>query len=265
MRYLLFYIVILLANVIQGITGFAGTILAMPFSLRLVGMETAVPVLNVLGMASGLYVTLGYLKSVDLPELKRVLKVMGPALIAGILIRTLLSGRPGLLYRILGVIVLLIAIKGLYDLFGPGRTSASTQGQASASPQADGPGNAKSSGGPNRAVQLALLVSAGLVHGMFVCGGPLLIGYLAGRLPDKARFRATISTVWIFLDGAILISQLISGMWTIGLLKVQIASFPFLLAGMYIGGLLFKKMDQRVFMILTYVLLLISSATLFFK
>ena len=46
MKQFLFYIVILLANIIQGITGFAGTILAMPFSVRLVGMETAVPVLT---------------------------------------------------------------------------------------------------------------------------------------------------------------------------------------------------------------------------
>ena len=32
MSEILFYIVIFLANIIQGITGFAGTILAMPFS-----------------------------------------------------------------------------------------------------------------------------------------------------------------------------------------------------------------------------------------
>ena len=48
MKELLFYIVILLANIIQGITGFAGTILAMPFSLILVGYDVAKPVLNVL-------------------------------------------------------------------------------------------------------------------------------------------------------------------------------------------------------------------------
>jgi len=243
MNHLLFYLVILCANVIQGITGFAGTILAMPFSLRLVGMETAVPVLNALGMASGIYVFCGNRRSVDWAELKRVLIFMGPALLAGVLVRTLLSGHPGLLYRMLGTIVLLIAIKGLYDLLGKapktGRGSAPT--------------------GP------ILLIAAGLVHGMFVCGGPLLIGYLAGRLTDKAKFRATISTVWIFLNGALLATQIAAGQWTAGLLKVQLISLPFLIAGMYLGGLLFKKMDQRFFMILTYVLLLISAVTLFFK
>ena len=252
MRYLLFYIVILLANVIQGITGFAGTILAMPFSLRLVGMDIAVPVLNALGMASGIYVFCGNRESVDRAELKRVLVFMGPALIAGIFIRTALSGRPGLLYRILGGIVLLIAIKGLYDLFGEKREA----GRAAAGMQ---DASTDAVRGP------ALLISAGLVHGMFVCGGPLLIGYLAGRLTDKARFRATISTVWIFLNGALLATQIASGQWTAELLKVQLISLPFLVMGMYIGSLLFRRMDQRFFMILTYILLLISAVTLFFK
>ena len=53
MHYALFFLVILAANVIQGITGFAGTILAMPPSLMLVGYPVAKPVLNVLGLQIG--------------------------------------------------------------------------------------------------------------------------------------------------------------------------------------------------------------------
>ena len=50
MNTVLFYIIIFLTNVIQGITGFAGTILAMPPSLILVGYDVAKPILNVLGI-----------------------------------------------------------------------------------------------------------------------------------------------------------------------------------------------------------------------
>lgn len=39
MNYILFLLVILLTNIIQGITGFAGTILAMPPGLMLVGIR----------------------------------------------------------------------------------------------------------------------------------------------------------------------------------------------------------------------------------
>ena len=249
MKRILFYIVILLANIIQGITGFAGTILAMPFSLKLVGMDTAVPVLNALGLLSGIYVFAGNRRSVNTKELLRVVLIMGIPLLAGIWIRGRLAQNPRLLYAVLGVLVLFIAIRGLVSTLRP---KCSETGE-------------KQPSGGNAVLQTALLVAAGLVHGMFVCGGPLLISYLAQRLDKKEEFRATISTVWIFLNGILLITQIIGGQWNAQLLKVQLISIPFLLAGMFLGSLLYKRMSQRVFMIITYILLLIASATLFFK
>ena len=254
MELALFYIVILLANIIQGITGFAGTILAMPFSLKLVGMDTAVPVLNALGLLSGIYVFAGNFRHVDKKELLRVAAVMIPTLLIGMWIRRRLAGSPRLLYVILGVLVIVIGIMGLVSTLG-GRSS-----------ETGGKGPQKASPGASAEIpQFLLLAAAGLVHGMFVCGGPLLIGYLTGRIKEKTAFRATISTVWIFLNGIMLITQIAAGQWNMQLLKVQLISVPFLLAGMFLGGLLYKRMSQRVFMIITYVLLLIAGATLFFK
>ena len=246
MKFALFYIVILLANVIQGITGFAGTILAMPFSLKLVGMDTAVPVLNALGLLSGVYVLAGNYRSVEKKELLRVIAVMGPALLLGMWIRGRLSADPKILYFVLGVLAVAIGIAGLISAL---RWKNEERQEA----------------GTTRALQLILLIAAGLVHGMFVCGGPLLIGYLTERIKEKTAFRATISTVWIFLNGIMLITQIAGGQWNAQLLKVQLISVPFLLAGMFLGGILYKRMSQRVFMIITYILLIIAGATLFFK
>ena len=64
MNQILFFTVILLTNIIQGITGFAGTILAMPPSLMLVGYDIAKPILNVLAIFSGVYVFAGNYKKV---------------------------------------------------------------------------------------------------------------------------------------------------------------------------------------------------------
>ena len=47
---ILFQIVLFLSNTIQTITGFAGTLLAMPFSIRLVGIEEAKAVINIFTM-----------------------------------------------------------------------------------------------------------------------------------------------------------------------------------------------------------------------
>ena len=48
-RNILFFVVVFLTNIIQCVTGFAGTVLAMPFSVLLVGYDTARPILNALG------------------------------------------------------------------------------------------------------------------------------------------------------------------------------------------------------------------------
>ena len=68
----LFLLVIFGANIMQGITGFAGTILAMSPSLLLVGYDIAKPVLNVLALISGAYVFLGNVKYVNWRELWKI-------------------------------------------------------------------------------------------------------------------------------------------------------------------------------------------------
>lgn len=242
MEYVLFYLTILLTHIIQGITGFAGTLLAMPFSLRLVGVDVAVPVLNGLGIASGLYIFLGNRKHVVWKEVLRVLAVMIPFMLGGVFLRKLLEGQSRVLFLILGIIVLVLALKGIYDLFF-----------------------AKEEKPLPTAVRYGALVLAGVVHGMFVCGGPLLIIYIADRLPKKENFRATLSAIWMVLDGILLVTQLIAGDWSLPLLKTQLIALPVLVAAMIIGSILYKKMSQRLFMIITYILLLISGVSLFFK
>ncbi len=249
MNDILFYLVILITNIIQGITGFAGTVLAMPFSLRLVGMDVAVPVLNLFGFLSGIYVFLGNRESLDKKVLLKVLSVMGPFVIAGLFIRKFLSGNVQLLYYILGVIVILFSLQGLIKALRKKETDAGKEVVTSR----DTP------------FMNLLLLLAGVVHGMYVCGGPILISYMTGRLKDKSAFRATISTIWIFLNGVILLSHVATGSFTGQVLKSSLIALPFLLLGMFIGSLLYKRMSQRFFVNLTYVLLFISGLSLFFK
>jgi len=245
METLLFYVVIFFSHIMQGITGFAGTLLAMPMSLRLVGGSTAVPVLNGLGFAAGLYVFIEKRKHVVWKELALVLAVMIPTMLAGAELRRLLSGHERFLYILLGVIILLLSAKGIYDLIAERKNWKRIRLPA--------------------AVRWGALVVGGIVHGMFVCGGPFLIIYLTERLPEKESFRATLSTSWIFLNGILLAAQITMGVWTLELLKIQLIALPVLVAAMLIGSLLYKRMSQRVFMAITYVLLVLSGISLFLK
>ena len=113
---ILFYIVILLTNIIHGITGFAGTILAMPPSLMLVGYDIAKPILNVLAIFSGVYVFVGNYKSINWKELARIVVVMALGIVGAVYIKGLFIGKEHLLYKLLGLLVIGLSVQGLYKL-----------------------------------------------------------------------------------------------------------------------------------------------------
>ena len=243
LNHILFYVTLFLSNIIQGITGFAGTLLAMPFSLRLVGADIAVPVLNSLGFVSGLYVFLGNRDKVVWSEIKKVVLIMIPFMFLGVLIRERLMDQQRLLYMILGVLVLIMAFRGLKDIF---MKSGSSEKKKLSDP-----------------VMNVILILSGIIHGMFVSGGSLLVIYMAERLEEKGSFRATISAVWVILNGILLVTQFASGDITKEVAINQLIALPVLFLAMFIGSILYKRMEQRTFMIITYVLLIIMGISLF--
>ena len=156
---------------------------------------------------------------------------------------------------ILGVFIIIVAILGLIKLFFPFKKLKEKKEKL-----------------PQDAITITTLISdyglllgSGIIHGMFVSGGPLLIAYLTKKIKDKDQFRATISTVWILLNGIIFATDCINGVYTKPLLLTQGIAIPFMCAGVAIGGFLYKHMSQKVFVILTYILLIISGVSLFFK
>ena len=244
---ILFYIVILLSNLIQGITGFAGTILAMPFCIILKGFEVAKPVLNVLGILAPLFVLIFNFKKVQWKEFFIIIAFMIPSMIAGIFLGKLFAGKAGLMYKILGIFVIVLAIIRTIKLFTNYEENQNLPTALKVSKD------------------LAYLISSGLIHGMFVCGGPLLVGYLSGKLKDKDEFRATISTVWILLNSMIFVVDLQQGLWVGETVRIGLISIPFMFVGVAIGGILCKRMSQKAFLILTYILFVISGISLLIK
>lgn len=138
----LFLLIFFLSNTIMTVTGFAGTMLAMPASILLLGVEDARFILNVTAILSCVFIAVQQWKYANKKELKKILLIM----LAGMLVGTVL-------YRIIpmsfllpayGVIIVLTALK---RLLLPQTTSL---------PQW---------------VCLLVLVAAGIIHGMFVSGG----------------------------------------------------------------------------------------------
>ncbi len=242
MNNILFLIIVFLTNIIQCITGFAGTVLAMPFSVMLIGMSSAKAILNVLGVAASVGVLIPGYKNVNKKEFLKIVLLTLPGIIAGYFLSPKLIAVQKAAYILLGSIVIFFAVLNMIKLF----TKREQKKQ-------------------NPVLSVIVLLCSGLVHGLFVCGGPLLVTYASRQLKDTQDFRATLSAVWIVLNGIMFFSDLSNGYFvkeTWILLSISVAV---LAAAVLLGNLIAKKMSRKGFLILSYCLMIISGISLLIK
>lgn len=243
-----FFIVVLATNVIQCITGFAGTVLAMPFSIMLVGFDVARPILNVLGIVASVIIVAQKKQFVNKKELLKITCIMLAGMVPGFLIINHFSVNSGVLYKTLGIVVIGFTVLGVIRSRRQGKNNVKRQ-----------------NGLFNDIVMYSLLLLSGIVHGMFVCGGPLLVVYANEKLKDSDEFRSTVSAVWIVLNSINLFTDIGAGRFNGNTVILLLISTAVLLLAMLIGNLIYKHMNKKAFMVLTYTLMAISGASLLVK
>lgn len=79
----LFLIIVLVTNIIQAITGFAGTLLAMPASIMLVGADDAKVMLNLVTLATCVILAVRNRKYIQWKILIRILVFMAIGMAVG--------------------------------------------------------------------------------------------------------------------------------------------------------------------------------------
>ena len=229
----LYILALFAANIIQGITGFAGNVLAMPPCALLLGVDDARGTLNILAMLSGLFMSVWFRKDIAWRELGKILLLVSPGIVFGVWAFNYFPGDSLLMYY--GGIVAAI---GIWYLVG----------------QRDIP--------IPKPIMLAVLFAGGVMQGMFVSGGPLVVIYAVTILRDKKKFRATLSAVWLVLNFAVFCQALFAGKVTPSVVDYTLIGLVPLIAATILGGLLQKRLNQNVFMKLTYVLLIVSGCML---
>jgi uncharacterized membrane protein YfcA len=235
MELLAFFLVIFFSNIIQGITGFAGTLIAMPFLLMLVDMETAKQVLNFLGIVGSVWIISKDRTSIRWDLLKKIIPTMVVGLASGILCYNYFP--KDVLMYLFPLFVLFVGIKGLFGSLVKSLPKEKIN---------------------NPFLNFLLLLGAGITHGLFIAGGPLLVAYATKEIDDKREFRATLSVVWVVLNSFMVIQSIVAKALTIQIATFMLASVIPLLLGIMIGGVLLKKMSQVTFMHISYVLLIFS-------
>lgn len=233
MQTLIFLLIVLLTNIIQGITGFAGTVLAMPFTILLLGIENAKPLLNIVTLVACILIVFESYKAIKWKEFFKMTLIMLVGVWIGEYIYTIFPVDVLLIFY--GIFIICIALKGLF---------------------------VKKEYEISESVLVGIIILAGIVHGMFLSGGPLLIIYAVKKIKDKAAFRATLAPVWIVLNSYLLVKQVNAGLITPFILNLSLLSIPVLIAAIIIGKKLYERMSQKTFLMLSYILLIISGISL---
>ena len=185
---ILFILLIFLSNIIQTITGFAGTVLAMPLSLILVGSDVTKPVLNLVAVVICIYIVIHNFKDIDFRQLLIILFFVGIGFALGFLVEMIPFENEKILLYIYGGIVIILAVVFFFVDFS----------------KVDLPFY----------LMAIFLVLGGIIHKLFVSGGPFVVIYGMNRLKEKNTFRATLSSLWIILNSVLFMTQMIDGLFT---------------------------------------------------
>lgn len=233
----LFWGVFFFAYLINGITGFAGNVFAMPVGMHTIGLDTSVAVLNWTGFIASAFIAFTSIKHVVWREVAKMTIVM---LIFMVLGAWLDHVAPlDVLSKVYGAAVLVIAIRSAFF-------------------------NKKHKLLPEWMLWIILAI-AGIIQGMFVSGGSFLAIYALQKLTDKEAFRATTTMTWVFLNSTYGLYGIQSGGLNGDGLLILAVCVPLLLLATWLGGRIQKKISQETFLKFTYGLLMVIGVVLLIK
>lgn len=235
---LLLGFVILIADFLEGLTGFGSTVIAMPFAIILTGINIAKPILTIVALILAIYVVTISYKDILWEHYFRIVAFVILGLPFGIWLFDKLP--ESTLKKILGVFMIVIAIRGLFIAYKESK-------------------ECKESKAINNSVLSIFLFLGGCIHGAFSSGGPLIILYASEKLPNKSNFRATLSMLWITLDSIIVLQSALSHAITKDVLQLLLYTLPFLAIGAALGNLAHHRIKDGAFTKIVYVVLFISA------
>ncbi len=226
---------------IQGMTGFGGTVLALPFVVRLIDdPRKAVPVLTVLSLLFCLCFLLKDRSNLAWRKVAVMVFYLSLGAPAGVY---LLKAVPPRVYGpLLGSIVVSIALWGIL------RSSCASLRRFA----------------PGPLLGRAMLVVGGAVQGAFGSGGPFVLLYAESAFKDKSEFRTSLMGLW-FLSNLIVAPQyLLAGMDVSGVLASAALGIPAVLLGLLVSLPLHRKLGERSFYLWLYAFLLLAGLSMLF-
>lgn len=229
---LLFSIIILIASVLQTSTGFGFSIVATPFLLLLFDVTEAIQINLILSLIISSALITKIRSDIDFAILKRLILGSIAGVPIGVVIFQMADAQT--LKLIISLIILLLTFLLILSF----RIKPTV-------------GRDLVFGG----------LSGSLTTSIGMPGPPLLL-YFSGAHMKKEKLRGTTLAFYLFIYSVSLLSQLVfvgtnQTIWISSGLAI-----PLVLLGLYLGQLLFSRINQQIFRLFTYAILLFTGVYL---
>jgi uncharacterized membrane protein YfcA len=228
---------ILLAYTLEAITGFGSILIALSLGILVLPMDVVLPILVALNIPMSATIAFKNRQSINTQLLfKIILPGMLIGTLAGYFMKPYLN--EDILKIIFGMLVIWFSSRELWRM------------------------HHKFVDTPRPAwMTRVITLSAGITHGLFASGGPLLVYAVAGTKIDKSAFRATMVVVWFTMNTLLCIAFLFDG--RMQPLLGNIAMYlPLLFIAVKLGNYLHHKLDEKHFKKGIYYLLLLTGILL---
>ncbi len=233
-EYLIVSGIIFLAALTQSITGFGFAIVSMSFLPGVVGLQTAVPMVTLVGIVANIVIWYSYRHDCNFKAVKQLV------------IASLVTTPFGVL--LLEYIPEAIALKGLgilifsyvlYDWFNLSLPSLKS------------PVWAYLFGG-----------MSGILNGAYTTGGPPVIIYANCRHWHPREFKGNLTAIFFFSSLLAAATHGLQGNITLTVGRFAVYSFPGFALGLWLGIMLSQKINSVIFKRVTLALLLLSALRL---
>ena len=231
--FLILALILLISQTVETVSGFGGSVIALTVGIHFLPLELLVPVLVILNLFISSSIVFRHHRHINRALLlHEILPKMGLGLAIGIWIFSTME--TPILRTLLGGLVLVLSLVELVRMRWPSKTDRQL---------------------PNWQ-KTTYLVGAGVMHGIYASGGPLLV-YFTSRLKlSKTVFRSTLSMVWLVLNLFMLLSHLSTNRITPNVLKLGVLLLPVIPLGFILGEWLHHRVQERSFIALVYILLM---------
>jgi uncharacterized membrane protein YfcA len=233
--FIILAVIVLFAYTTQTISGFGSIIIALTLGANFYPIPKLLPILVLLTVIMNIYLLTKHRSYIDKTLLiKRILPFMVIGFAIGVFIFNYFQ--TGILKNVYGIFVVMFSLREIIILvWKKNEQRPLTTSQT-----------------------IGWMFSAGIIHGIYASGGPLIVYPVSRIIKNKSVFRSTLIAVWLFFNIILIVSYTATGRFTLQSLTWTAMLLPIIALSVLLGEWLHNYVNEYKFRILVYAVLTIA-------